>query len=392
MTRGRAIFASISILLVVMIASGTFSRAAARETSEEDSLYKSLSIFTEVLNLIRRTYVEETSVEHLFSGALDGTTDALDSMSTYVPTDSVESYRRTREIGTRHSGISIVKERGFVYVLAVVPGSPGESIGLVRGDALAQIDGRRTRRMPIWELQTLLAGEPGTELELEVIRRSQSREETLTLAEFEPRPPAIERTEELPVLRVSQLEPGTTAEVEKLLVSLAAEGADGLVLDLRGVAGGDSRVAYAVAELFVEGKLGGLRRRAETLETFAGERPPIWHGAVVVLVDRSSQGAAEILAAVLQQGAGADLVGERTFGHAGRQSFFELSTGGELFLTDAFYTGPDDEPIERGLEPEVVVSEANRNLSEAGVPLRELILLRGLERLREARGALKKAA
>ncbi len=89
---------------------------------------------------------------------------------------------------------------------------------------------------------------------------------------------------------------------------------------------------------------------------------------------------------------GAELVGERTFGHAGRQTAIELSTGGELFLTDAFYTGPDDAPILDGLEPALLVSEASRNLSEADVPLRDLILQRGLERLRESQPALKKVA
>ncbi len=88
----------------------------------------------------------------------------------------------------------------------------------------------------------------------------------------------------------------------------------------------------------------------------------------------------------------AELVGEPTFGHAGRQRAVALSTGGELFLTDAFYTGPDEAPLQSSLEPELQVTEANRNLSEADVPLRELILKRGLERLRDAQAPLEKVA
>ncbi len=392
MTRGRAIFAIVSILVIVAIASGTFARAVTREQAEEDSLYKSLSIFTEVLNLIRRAYVEETSVDLLFAGALDGTTDALDSMSTFVPSEEVERYRKAREIGIGHSGVSLVKERGIAYVLAVSPGSPGAASGLERGDAIAQINGRRTRRMPLWEIHTEFAGEPGTELTLEVIRRGQSEERSLTLAAFEPPAPALERQEDLPVLRLSRFEPRTLATVERLLADLAAEGADSLLLDLRGVAGGSSEAAYEVAELFVTGKLGGLISRSEILETFTGERPPVWQGTVVVLIDRATQGASEILAAILQQSGRAELVGEPSFGHAGRQTAVTLSTGGELFLTDAFYTGPDEAPIQTSLEPELRVSEASRNLSEAEIPLPDLILKRGLERLREAEPALKKVA
>lgn len=392
MTRGRAIFAIVSILVIVAIVSGTFARAVTREQAEEDSLYKSLSIFTEVLNLIRRAYVEETSVDILFAGALDGTTDALDSMSTYVPSEEVERYRKAREVGLGHSGVVLVKERGIAYVLAVSPGSPGEAAGLQRGDAVAQINGRRTRRMPLWEIQTLFAGEPGTELSLEVIRGGQSEDKKLTLSAFDPPAPALDREEDVPVLRLSRFEPRTLAAVEVLLAQLAAEGADGLLVDLRGVAGGSSEAAYAVADLFVTGRLGGLMSRSETLESFTGERSPVWEGTVVVLIDRATQGASEILAAILKQSGGAELVGEPTFGHAGRQTAVELSTGGELFLTDAFYTGPDDAPIRTGLEPELRVSEATRNLSEAELPLRELILKRGIERLLEAQPTLKKVA
>lgn len=392
MTRGRALFAIVSILVIFGIASGTFARAVTRDEAEEDSLYKSLSVFTEVLNLIRRAYVEETSVDVLFAGALDGTTDALDSMSTFVPSTEVERYRRAREIGVRHSGVALVKERGIAYVLAVAPGSPGEDVGLQRGDAIAQIDGRRTRRMPLWEIQTLFAGEPGTELELEVIRRGQSEEKTLILQTFTPREPAVELQEGLPVLRLSRFSPDTVAAVARLLEELAAEGAAGLLLDVRGIAGGSSEAAYGVADLFVDGKLGGLMSRSEVVETFTDERPRLWEGTLVVLVDRATQGPSEILAAILQQSGVAELVGEPTFGHAGRQRAVALSTGGELFLTDAFYTGPDEAPLQSSLEPELQVTEANRNLSEADVPLRELILKRGLERLRDAQAPLEKVA
>ena len=391
MTRGRILFASLSIATVILVGTGTLARAVSKGT-QEDSLYKSLSVFTEVLNLVRRAYVDETSVDQLFSGALDGTTDALDALATYVPEDQIDRYRQARAIGPGRSGLSVVKERGVAYILAVTDGSPGESSGLVRGDALAQIDGRSTRGMPLWEIQTLLAGEVGSVLEIEVIRRGQSLQEEITLASFEVPKPAISYQEELPVLRLASLDAAGVGIVESLLTGLARAGTDELLIDLRGLAGGSSRAAYDVADLFVSGPLGTLKNREESLESFDAEREPVWSGALVVLVDRATQGPSEILAAVLQQAAGATLVGERTFGHAGRQTGVEVSSGGRLFLADAFFTGPDEEPIRSSLEPELVVTEGNRRLSEAGVPLPELILRRGLERLREQRAESRQAA
>jgi C-terminal processing protease CtpA/Prc len=101
----------------------------------------------------------------------------------------------------------------------------------------------------------------------------------------------------------------------------------------------------------------------------------------VVLVDRGTLGAAEILATVLRQKIKADLVGERTFGYAGRQGMAELSTGGRLLYTEAFYTGPDKKPIREAIRPDLLVDERVRTYLEKDVPMTELILRRGVQRL-----------
>ena len=95
---------------------------------------------------------------------------------------------------------------------------------------------------------------------------------------------------------------------------------------------------------------------------------------------------------MLQQLAGAELVGERTFGHAGRQVLVELSSGGRVFLTDAFYAGPDGEVIDTSLVPTVLVSDNSRSFSENDVPLEDLILERALDLLRTPEEPEKQAA
>ena len=102
---------------------------------------------------------------------------------------------------------------------------------------------------------------------------------------------------------------------------------------------------------------------------------------MVVLVDRGSLGAAEVLATVLRQKIKAELVGERTFGYAGRQGSADLSTGGRLLFTDAFYTGPDKQPLNQELTPDLLVDERSRTFLEKDVPMSELILKRGVRRL-----------
>lgn len=411
MTRSRLAFLLLSALVVIALLGGNLLGAAARgDEGGDDSLYKHLSVFTEVLGLIRQAYVDDTDADALMAGALDGATDALDPFSIYVPAGEVGPYAHAREIGNRYTGLTLLRERGVAYVVAVDPGSPAAEAGVEVSDLVAKIQGRSTRTMPLWDVQEQLVGAPGTRVELELIRQGENHHAAFELRAYEPPPvsfidaPAAaatakpaepaQATDPVGVLRIARFEPSTAAAVHQALAG--ASGRDRLLVDLRGVAGGDPAAAYAVAELFVRGELGGLERKGARLESFTGDADPIWRGHLVVLVTRGTLGAAEILATVLRQQAGAELVGERTFGWAGRQESADLASGGRLFFTDAFYTGPDGEPLSAGLEPDLLVDAFGRRFGERDEPVGDRILERGLERVRaladEAAAASEKKA
>jgi carboxyl-terminal processing protease len=384
MNRSRFLFFLASVALLIPIVSGTLAGAVSSADSGDDSLYKYLSVFSEVLSLVRRTYVEETSLDSLFAGALDGSTDALDPLSTYIPAESTAEFAHALEVGEGHSGLSIIRERGIAYVLATIPGSPGASAGLRAGDVVAKIDGASTREMGLWQILSAFAGPVGTHLDLELLRRGQARNAQMVLAEFPWPAPSLEMRDEVPVIRVAHVDDATAPGVGKLLGQIAAGQSPKMILDLRGVSRGDPAAAYATADLFAkDGELGTLSDRDRVLSTFAGTDGVQWTGRLIVLIDRGTQGASEILATVLQQAAGAELVGERTFGHAGRLSLVGLSTGSQVYLTDAYYTGPDHKPLDIGLEPTVQVVDNGRELGdEAADP----ILQRALELLGEEAG------
>lgn len=388
MTKSRFLFFILSTLIVLPILAGSLLGAAVDEPAVRggDSLYKFLSVFTETLSLVDQTYVEETEQDTLMAAALDGVTDALDPLAVYVPKGSVESYLETRAVGIGHSGLYLLRERGMIYVLAVRAGSPAEAAGLEEGDLIAEIDGRETRRMPLWEVHQLLAGPPGTELDLHLVRYAETVESTLTLGAYGEPEPSLAIHDDVPVLTLPVFDPTTPDRVRDLLAEQLAD-ADRLLIDLRGVAGGDVAAAYQVAGLFVEGELGRLTRRGETLETFTGDGAP-WDGRIVVLTDRATLGAAEVLATVLRQKADAELVGMRTFGFAGRQTMLQLGSGGVLFLADAFYTGPDAEVLNEPLEPDLRVERRSRAFgpgeeSESEEAAPDAVLDKGLELLRE---------
>lgn len=379
MTRNRLLFFALSLVLVLPLITGTFLAASGRgEGAENDSLYKYLAVFTEVLTRIRDNWVEPTDMDALMAGALDGAADALDPFSLYIPPEGVDAYLASEETGSRLSGMVLLKERGVLYLAAVEQGSPGASVGLMVGDIVAEIDGEPTRVMPLWQAREALAGPPGRKLELEVIRFGEVQVLTLTLGRFEAPGPSFETLRGVGVLRIPEIGPETVAAVEETLSRAAAERQDRLLVDLRGTAGGDPEAAYAVAALFTPGDLGSLRRREETVTTYNSDAPARWQGRLALLVNRGTLGAAEILATVLRQKLEATLIGERTFGYAGRRTVTPLASGGRLLYTDAFYAGPDGEPLRESLRPDLRVDDRTRLFPGAEAAEGDPVLERGL--------------
>jgi carboxyl-terminal processing protease len=448
MTRSRLLFLVCSSLLVlpmlmalVLAAAPAGSRHAdlrraahgAKDAKEEDTFdiyLKYLKVFSEVLGLIRETYVDEPNTDALMAGALEGITDAMDPFSVYVPGPAVDGYVKALATSKSLSGLVLLKEHGATLVMSVEKGSPADAAGLKVGDLVAKLDGTSTRTMPLWEMQEQLAGAPGTKVTLEVIRLGSPVQATFDLKPFTP--PAVSVSEvgengeasagaaqgsatsttspsapsarPLPrlqgktvtVLRIPSFTAETAAQVHGALGPRGTAGGGKLAIDLRGVSSGEPEQAYEVAKLFAAGELGALKRRKQELHSFEATDTPLWQGRLVLLVDRGTAGPSEVFASVLRQRAGAELVGERTLGYAGHRATADLSTGSRLFFTDAFYTGPDKKPINEPLKPDQQVSERNRTFLEKDLPLGEIILRRGVQRLlgepAHAQAAAKKAA
>jgi carboxyl-terminal processing protease len=410
-------------------------RAESTEEDTFDTYLKYLKVFSEVLGLIRDTYVDEPNTDALMAGALEGVTDAMDPFSVYVPGPAVPGYVKALATGKSLSGLALLKERGATLVMSVEKGSPADAAGLKVNDLVAKLDGTSTRTTPLWEMQEALAGPPGTKVSLEVIRLGAPVQATFDLKPFTPpavslsqvgeatevaetadssgtpetpetsagaagkkhaAPPAPPAPKSSPngqgektatVLRIPSFRADTAEQVRGELGPRGTAGRTPgsaeakLLIDLRGVSSGDPEQAYEVAKLFAGGDLGAMLRRKQELRRFESSDTPVWQGRLVVLIDRGTAGPAEVFAAVLHQRAGAELVGERTLGYAGHRSTADLSTGSRLFFTDAFYTGPDKKPINEPLKPDLLVSERNRTLLEKDVPMSELILRRGVRHL-----------
>jgi len=361
--RGRLLFIVVSLAVVAVMVGGSLLATTTRRNDGADSPYKYISMFVEVLDLVHRAYVDDVDPAVLMDGALEGATDALGPFALYVPAEARERFEQAQAIGSSRSGLTVFKERGIAFIAGVVPGSPAHEAGLERGDLIARLQGRATREMALWEIHSILAGSPGTAVTFERVRLGKQEDVAFELADFPPPGVRLEAVRGVPVLDLEAVQASTPADVALSLATVIGQGAelpglekkDRLILDLRDLVGGDAGAAYALAGLFVSGDLGALVSRNETLETFASQEAPQWQGQTTVLVNAGTQGAAEILATILEGLQNVHVVGQRTFGHSGRETLVPLSNGDQLRITTAFYTGPDRSPITEGVPPDVVV-------------------------------------
>ena len=386
--RLRSLFVLLSLAVVMpFVVAASQAAADARSAQagkgrqpeiEDDSVFKYLTVFTEVLGLVRNSYVEATEPELLMASALDGTVDALDPFAVFVPAAAAEKFGAAAEVGAGRSGLRLARERGVVFAAVVDEGSPAAAAGIHSGDILAKLDGASSRQLPLWEIEGRFAAAAGTRVETEWIRRGEMKKADLVLAIYPSMVPRLFEERGVPVLHLTRLDASSAAQIRELLAPLAARAPARLLIDLRGTVGTDARAAFEVAGLFADGDFGQLKSRETTLESFSDRSPDLFKGRLAVLVDRSTLGPAELLAAVLKQRAGAQLVGERSFGYAGRQETIALSDGSRLRLATAFYTTPDGKAVSGGLVPDLAVDESTRRFGEKDQPVGELILKKGV--------------
>ncbi len=359
---------SVAVALYVVIG-GLLPRSGVIASYNDP--YSQLTIFQEVLARIINDYVDEPDLEKVRVGALRGLAEGLDPYSAYLTPEQVRRLNGGRaEAGVVESGIVLSKVAGYAYVVSVLKGSPAEIAGLRPGDVIEYIGTRATRDMSLYEARELLIGPSGKEVELKVFREGRSETFKFKLEPFpRPKPEAKVIERGLGYLKLATLEEGESIRIREELERLIAQGVNRLILDLRGVATGTLAEAIAIANYFIgSGTLAKtIGREGRVLHTFAADpQRQLYRGELAVLIDRSTAGAAEIIAAAILENKRGELVGERTFGAGGEQKLFPLRDGGGLYITVVKYAMPSGKPImgttsaTSGIVPTVEVPRPDR--------------------------------
>src|SRR5438105_10974876 len=210
MTKKKIAFLSISAALLLSLVGGAVFGQA---TTQRNSVFRYLSIFTEVFDLVRNNYVENVSSDQLMDGAFAGVTDAIDEFSYYVPPAQMVAYKSFSDVEDNGVGLIVTKRFGYAFVIAAVPGSPAAKSGIERGDFIEKIDGQPTQKMAVWQVRNLLrATKP---VHLQVLRGGQTKRDEFTLqqASFHPLAITTEQYGGVSYVKIPYFEKGTAAQL-----------------------------------------------------------------------------------------------------------------------------------------------------------------------------------
>jgi carboxyl-terminal processing protease len=339
----------------------------------------STSILDEALNKILDNTATETDKDSLQRAAIEGMLRSLgDKWSQYLPESESTSFENAVE--GQYSGIGVwlrSDESGLVGIAGVVPTSPAEFANLQEGDLIQSVDGETTQDKSLDTVAKLLSGKPNTTAILSVNRSEEILTFSVKRTELRSNPVQLKKLKnEIVLISISEFTRGTARSMRSALAASGAE-RSGVILDLRGNPGGLLVEATDVAGAFLNG--------GTVVEFFMpGKSPEIFNAIgdgdsktpLVVLIDRGTASAAEIVAAALQDRNRAVIVGERTFGKAAVQDLTELSNGAALELTIGYYLTPNGKRLEgQGLDPDIMVSS---NESKSVAETRALQVLLGL--------------
>ena len=345
-----------SIVVTYAVVGGMMGRVSAQGS------YPELSTLMEVYNRIQGDYVDDPALEAAWEGAVRGMVERVDPYGGYLTLEGVRFYESYDEVTAAGIGVTLAKKFDYPVIVSAVPGGPADRAGFGTGDTIEGIASESLREHNLVEVQQLLSGETGTEVELRIIRRSRAAAETVSLTrEVVSAPPVEARLLEQAVgyLKVPVIGPGKADETRRRMEALSAEGAVRWILDLRNSAGGTREEALALANLFVgSGTLGYLEGQTFERETFTAETNSVVSDLpLVVLVNEGTANAAEITAAAIRDNERGELVGIRTFGLGSVQKLFPLEGGRALLLSVANYYSPNGTEIQRsGVEPTVEVA------------------------------------
>ncbi len=334
--------------------------------AEVDEYYELMKLFVDTMDEVERNYVNPISRRELMEAAIEGVLSKLDTYSDYISPEDVDSFKQDMDAELSGIGISVgIQGRdGPIVIISPLVGTPAYRAGLKTGDLILEIDGTKTAGVALQDSIKLMKGPVGTTVALTIQRNDGSVEAVRVkrdIVQIETVVSHLRRADDtwefmldssrkIGYVRIVAFSRHTTEDLRKALSDLKKQEMRGLVLDLRFNPGGLLDAAIEVSDLFLDkGRIVSTKGRNVKERVWEATKQGTFDGfPIVVLVNRYSASASEIVAACLQDHDRGTVIGTRTWGKGSVQRVIDLEEGrSALKITTASYIRPNGKNIHR---------------------------------------------
>jgi len=329
-----------------------------------EDIFEHIELFADSVTLISMEYVEAVKVKELVYGAIKGMTGILDGYSQFLEPDSFKEISEDTKGEFGGIGIEIGIREGVLTVIAPMEGTPASESGILAGDRIVKINDEITRDMTLDDAVKHLRGEPGTSVKIGVVR-----EDTDKVREFEIKRAVIKLEsikegrileDDIGYIRIIEFQMRTPEDLKKSVEELKERGMRNLIIDLRNNPGGLLESAATIADYFLEpGELIVYtegRDPEDRIEFISKKKTDLDDIRIIILVNKGTASASEILAGAIRDNSRGILVGVQTFGKGSVQTVVPLKDGSAIKMTTAAYYTPSGRNLrDKGLEPDVYV-------------------------------------
>ncbi|MBM4080133.1 MAG: S41 family peptidase [Planctomycetes bacterium] len=345
--------------------------------AQQKDLYTEFELLSRIVQEVQDKYVDDVDKRKLFEGAIKGMLAELDPYSQYITREMLEEFKIDTEGQFGGLGIEIGLRDGILTVLTPIVGTPAFKAGVMAGDRILKIDGKPTEGITLKDAVGKLRGKPGDKVTLTVLHEGAQSPEEITLAREIIQVPSVQLArlvdEEAKIgyVHVTNFQEKTAASLDEAVKKLEKEGMKALVLDLRFNPGGLLSSAIEVADLFIDkGIIVATkgRKSAQNDTHDAKSKGTYRNFPMVVLINKGSASASEIVAGAIRDHKRGLLLGEKTWGKGSVQSVIQLEGGkSALKLTTAKYYTPSGECIhEKGIQPDIEVKLTTTQMKSLG--------------------------
>ena len=340
-------------------------------TSNSNKFYEKIDLFSEVIEKVKKEYVDEVDQVEMMDSAINGLLQSLDPYSAYMTPESFKNMQTDTKGEFGGLGIEISMEAGVIKVIAPIANTPADKAGMKSGDYIVKIDNTQVQGKSLREAVKLMRGKVGTSTKLTVRRKGEKKaiefnieREVIEVKSVISK--IIKLKENIGYIRLTSFNENSGEQFLKIIKEFEKnKNPSAYIVDLRNNPGGLLSQAINITDFFLDdGEIVSTKSRNanETRKYFARKGDAINGKPIVVIINNGSASASEIFAGALKDHKRAIILGESTYGKGSVQSIIRLNNGGGMRLTISKYYLPSGKSIsDVGVIPDILVEETGES-------------------------------